>query len=77
MGVLLLNGWGGALDDVRARSFFLTGCNGGRAQACVNYAFMLREGLGGAKNAAQADVYDRRACQLGLSASCPAGKTGL
>ncbi|MCY1062211.1 tetratricopeptide repeat protein [Nannocystis sp. SCPEA4] len=74
-----LFGWYGKKDeaparkaarDEHARELVARGCEQGEPHACLNFAGVLREGLGGARDATRAlQLYDRE-CEAGAPEGC-------
>jgi TPR repeat protein len=57
-------------DHRRARLFYRVHCEQHHAASCAGLARLLADGVGGPTDRGAADLYARRACELGIRASC-------
>jgi TPR repeat protein len=57
-------------DMVATRGHFRIACEGGHARACFNLGVMLRDGIGGGTDLADARWRFSRACAFGSAAGC-------
>ncbi|HEY9144110.1 MAG TPA: hypothetical protein VIM90_08765, partial [Arenimonas sp.] len=70
LGLLLVQGLGGAEDIAGARHYARLACDAGNGRGCNQIGLMTREGRGGAPNPAEAARYLDRGCELGWGYSC-------